>query len=294
MISENLSLKYIIKRTGEQEHPFRFLFSRILWALRVCSLLKINLPHGIRLRFFPSSTSAALWLDPHRFDSDGVDFIWKYLFKRDTFVDVGANIGHLTLIAAKKAFKGKVISIEPHPRIFKFLVQNIKLNRLENVKALNFAIGEKSGESHFSDIRSDDQNFITNGGPVAVKARTLDDLPDIGKIDLLKIDTEGYELFVLRGAKKTLEKTSAVFLESYEKNFNRYGYSTKDVIDFVSGSGFRLFKLTLENKLENIGSDYISTECENLFAVKDPRVLKDRLNLQNNIGLLWQKETNRS
>lgn len=269
--------KYIIERIRTQKHPVKFLLSRILWPLKICRLFTVNLSYGVKIKFFPTSTSAALWVDPQNFDLDGVDLVWNYLSKGDFFVDVGANIGQLTLIGAKKVSDGQIVSIEPHPQIFKFLNKNIKLNRFKNVKTHNFAIGDKDGAMRFSDIRSDDQNFITNEGPVSVKVRRLDTLLPGAKIDLLKIDTEGYELFVLRGAEEILSETKVIFFESYETNFARYGYSTKDITKFLTSHGFKVVKFLTGGEIEEVLPGHISQNCENLLAVKDINFFMKRL-----------------
>lgn len=270
MYNEDLSLKYIIKRIGTQEHKIRFLLSRVLWLTGLCRFLTINLSYGIKIKFYPTSTSTALWFNPKSFDAEGVDFIWDYLSKGDIFVDVGANIGEMTLSAAKKVGdNGRVISIEPHPKIFKFLNKNIELNKFNNIKTYNFAAGDKDEKIKFSDIRSDDQNFISKEGPISLDMKKIDEVDVGSKIDLLKIDTEGYELFVLRGAANDLLKTQAIYFENYEDNFKRYNYQLKDILFFLFKNRFKVFRFEDSNSLQEISVDYISKDCENLLAIKD-------------------------
>jgi len=238
----------------------------------------VNLSSGVKIRFYPTSTSTALWTDPFCFDSDGVNLIKDYLSAGDIFIDVGANIGHLTLTGAKKVGNsGQVISIEPHPRTFKFLNKNIDLNGFKNVKTYNLAIGDKNGELCFSDIRSDDQNFITEDGTVKVDIKRLDDLFFGKKIDLLKIDTEGYELFVLKGAANILSKTELVHLEIYQTNFERYGYYIKDIVDLLFKNNFKVFRFLSENELKEIDNNYLSEKCENLIAIKDVNSFREKM-----------------
>src|SRR5262245_36942849 len=122
----------------------------------------------------------------------------------DTVIDVGAHLGVYTIIASRKVgLKGKVISIEADPGNFEILNQNIIINQLENVTALNFAAYSKeeelklylqAGESGFTKYNTVMEDFCTVGEKfVLVKARALDDLLDqIGvrhdEVNWVKID----------------------------------------------------------------------------------------------------------
>ncbi|MFA5249249.1 MAG: FkbM family methyltransferase [Candidatus Paceibacterota bacterium] len=272
-----MSITSLAKKIGDQKDPVRFLFSRILWHSGLCRFFKIDLGQGLKLYFNPSALSATLWAESSA-DKGEESFLRNYLKNGDVFVDVGANIGLLTVIAAGAVGEeGKVVSIEPHPKIFGFLRKNIKLNNFSNVEAHNLAVGDKIGELLFSDHKSDEQNMVSTGGSIKVKAVLLDSLvsPDIKKIDLLKIDIEGYELFALKGASSLLARTDAICFESWDRHFGRYGYSPRDVFELLNKNGFRIFKISGNDLLE-IGDDYTSKDCENLLAVKDPKTLKER------------------
>ena len=269
---------YYLNKIKTQKRPIRFLLSRLLWYSRLCRFLKIHLPYGVVIVFYPTSLSAALWenRNDRKFD---IDFIYYCLPEEGTFIDVGANIGVLSLIAAKKVGeKGKVISIEPHPRIFSFLSKNVELNKFNKCIYLrNVAIGDKAGEAFFSSIKSDDQNKIMSNRNATIKVpvKKLDDMIDfnvIERISLLKVDTEGYEKFVFEGAHKTLKITECIYFESWETHFNNYGYSTKDVINLLSKYEFKIYKLKDGNLFE-IERGYISKKCENLIAIREPSVL---------------------
>jgi FkbM family methyltransferase len=267
MYKKYLLPRYILERIKSQDHKIRFLLSRLLWVSRLCNFFIIKLSHGIIIRFYPTSTSTALWFDPKSFDAEGVDFIWDYLKKDDIFLDVGANIGEMTLVAAKKAVNGKVFSIEAHPKIFKFLNKNIKLNNFKNIKTYNFAAGEKNCAIKISNIRSDDQNFISEKGVVDIEMKKIDDM-NFEKIDLMKLDVEGYELPVLRGAVKTLPVIKAIYFESYPTNFRRYGYGLKDILGFLFSNNFKVFRFSSKKDLQEINLNYNSEDCENLLAVR--------------------------
>ena len=260
-----------------QRRPGRFLASRILWRSRLCSLFEID-KGTYRLKFYLTALSAILWIDPQD-RSDDESFFQRYLKPGDTVVDVGANIGDLALTASVLVGAGgKVYCIEAHPRTYRFLRNNVALNKFTNMDLLNLALGDKDSEIRFSDMRDDDQNRVSeNGSGIAVKMMRLDDvsIPE-HSVELLKIDVEGYEKFVLEGARRTLERVDCIYFESYEARFNKYKYSCGDVISLLENSGFRLFRLAASDAIVPVDSNYSSSYCENLIAVRNLEAFRER------------------
>ena len=269
--------QYWIKRIGEEQKPIKFLLSRVLWYTGICNLFIIQ-REGYLLKFYPTALSASLWLDPLARVSDE-ELLEKYLEEGDTFVDVGANIGTLTLKAASIiGNKGKVFAFEAHPKTSIFLKKNIKLNRFDNITVYPVALGKKCGIVQFSDKRSDDQNSVTHHSDgISIEMNTLDDiLKHVKEISLLKIDTEGYEKFVIEGGLKLLEHTNCVYFESSEKHFSRYGYSTKEILTLLTCQGFNIVKISNNNRLNYIKMSHVSEKIENLLAIRDINVFSRR------------------
>ncbi len=265
----------------EQDKPTRYLISRLLWKTGLCRLIIID-KGTFKLRFYPSSTSTGYWynLDFRKVDEN---LLANYLKKNDIVIDVGANIGTLTLKAASiVGEEGKVFSIEAHPTTFKFLKGNIFLNRkFTNIEAFNVAIGDRKGTAAISDkVTRDDQNQIVPEGEINVDVETLDGLFDdiVKRVDFLKIDVEGYEKFVLLGADQVLKKTKCVYIESWESHFINYGYSTTDIFEILHSSGFRVFRL-VDLRLVETSSSYISEVVENLLAIRDLGDFTERTNI---------------
>jgi FkbM family methyltransferase len=244
-----------------QRKPLRFLASRLLWHSGFSGLFTIQCG-SFRLRFYPSACSATLWLEPAERLRDG-NILRGLLREGDTVVDVGANIGAVTLAAAQFVGPtGLVYSIEAHPRTYKFLMGNIELNQARNVTAFNTACGRENGVIAFSDKPSDDQNTVCNDG-LGVPLCRLDELiPKTQSIALLKIDVEGYEKFVLEGAMRLLPKVEFIYFESYEPHFHRFGYRLQDIVHFLENFGFTVFRLDGQK----VADDYESVQCENLLA----------------------------
>jgi len=235
-------------------HPVRFLLSRALWASRLSSFFTIQ-GVGYKLRFYPSSVSAVMWCSPGLFQRDET-VLRTILRPGDVFVDVGANIGALSLAGSSMVGEtGHVYAIEAHPRTVEYLRGNVKFNQACNVSVIHAALGDHDGRAFFSDRRSDDQNSVSESG-IEVPLRMLDQvIPDI-PVRLLKIDVEGFELFVLRGAARLLQKTEMVYFESFESHFKKFGYTTGDLLAYLAEAGFDT----------KVPMDYRSEHCENLLA----------------------------
>jgi FkbM family methyltransferase len=196
----------------------------------------------------------------------------------DTVVDVGANVGAISLAASTAVGpSGRVISIEPHPRTFGYLQQNIRLNRRENIRALNCAVGATAGTLSFSDLDADDRNAVIDRGGLQVRVETLDALLDDRPepIALLKVDVEGFEKYVFEGARRVLERTACVYFEADERNYGRYGYSTGEIITMLTQHGFHTVRTSLAG-IERVDISYVATGLENLIAVRDPAHLHRR------------------
>jgi FkbM family methyltransferase len=268
-------LRKYIRILKTREMPIWFLISRVLWRSRACLLFKIR-RNGYVLRFRPSSFSAELWLCPDA-HKDEEQLFARYLRGGDCMLDVGANIGLLTLAAAARVGpEGSVYAFEPHPRIFRYLERNLKLNGCSNVQSFNLALGEVEGHVLFSNHRTDDQNaIIPRGQGIKVQVRPLDalDLPE-PVIHLLKVDTEGYENFVFRGGLGVLKRTLVVYFECWDKT--RYGYHPREILQLLQEAGFHIFRLR-GDALSRVEQESFSIDgVENLLAVKEPQQFLSR------------------
>jgi FkbM family methyltransferase len=158
--------------------------------------------------------------------------------------------------------------------------KNLAMNGFRNVHLFNLAMGNVEDRVSFSNIRSDDQNAIVpQGRGIDVRARPLDAMRMSDPvIHLLKIDTEGYEKFVLLGASKVLEKTLTVYFESWDQSSERYGYQPQEVFRLLQKAGFAVFKLH-DGALRPISEEYSSSRVENLLALRAPKHFLERTRL---------------
>jgi FkbM family methyltransferase len=145
-----------------------------------------------------------------------------------TFVDVGANVGFISVRAARRlGRRGRVIAIEPHPVRFQYLQRNLRLNRVSDASAVACALGAIEAEASLYDVdpslgpRPRDATLLqaTAGRAFKVRVRTLDSvLADAGSpadVRLVKIDVEGYEAEVLKGMSRTMEQRPRIVFEAH-------------------------------------------------------------------------------
>src|SRR5829696_1770168 len=197
------------------------------------------------------------------------DIIKRFTPKEgDIVVDIGAHIGLYTIISSKRVgTKGKVVAIEAHPGNFEMLNSNIKLNQLTNVIPLNYAVHSKetkvklylpSGESGFTKYNTIMPNWINAQEKfVEVNANTLDYLLQFNEIrqeevNWIKIDVEGAEFEVLKGATNVLSKSKDIAI-LIELHGPPHVYRPK-VEEFVN---LYNFKIEFEKSYEENGSMHI-------------------------------------
>jgi FkbM family methyltransferase len=221
-----------------------------------------------KIRFFPSALSLTKWLNP-LYGNDDEYFLHKILRPNDTVIDVGANIGTVSLASTSLVGeKGRIIAFEPNPRIFKYLIKNIQLNRFNNVTSLNFAVGDRPGEVCFSDQRYDDQNRILPQGEQKVPMTTLDEQVSTipGRIRLLKVDVEGYEKFVFMGGAETLARTDYIYFEVDNSHFMPLGYTTSELLQMLKRYGFCFYRIDEGGKEIAVDTDFIPEKCMNILG----------------------------
>jgi len=190
------------------------------------------------------------------YEPDTEMLIWKHLEPGGTFIDVGANIGVLTISAARRVGGlGRVLAIEPSPSVFPYLERNIALNGLANVVTARVAVSDSNRDNvpfyqapvdHFG-MGALAPQFYSESCPVMT--RTLDHLVESQQLDhvsVLKIDVEGHEAAVFRGARKLLARSPGplVIFEFCDWAEARFpNASAGDAQRFLSRLGYRLWRL---------------------------------------------------
>ena len=172
-------------------------------------------------------------------------FLLHFLRKEDVFIDVGSNVGSYTILASAE-IGAKTISIEPVPSTFNFLTNNISLNNISDlVDVHNIALGSRNGSIRFT-IHQDTVNHVAINNEkdsIEVLVDTLDSVIRERNPCLIKIDVEGYESEVLKGADITLKNHSLMALiVELNGSGRRYGFNDNDIHQKLIDNGFNPFK----------------------------------------------------
>lgn len=169
-------------------------------------------------------------------------FLLHFLRPEDLFVDIGANIGSYTVLATGHV-GARSVSIEPVPSTFGHLTNNISINGIGGkVKAFNIALGAQKGSIDFTSAL-DTVNHVASAGDtntIRVPLERLDEVLQDGPApSLLKIDVEGFETEVIRGAAQTLARPElkAIIIE-LNGSGGRYGYDEKQIHQTFLDAGF--------------------------------------------------------
>jgi FkbM family methyltransferase len=207
-----------------------------------------------------SDTHICKWIkESGRLDHDQnmLPLVGKYISPGDVIIDIGAYVGDHTIYYSKKVgSRGKVLAFEPNPEAFECLKHNMKA--YENTECYNLAIGEKVGK-----IAID--NSCVNKGMAHIKeGNDIDvitlDLVSVSKLNLIKIDCEGFEIEVLKGAKKTIEYFKPVLLiEINDATLNRYGKDRKEIFDILNSYGYTYSNIYKGQGLSDSQLDIICT-----------------------------------
>lgn len=213
------------------------------------------------------------------YEKEELDTI-KSLLKKDSVVlDIGANIGWYSLILAKALTKGKVIAFEPIPRTYSQLTTNIALNGCKNITAYNFGLSDKAGRmSFFYNTKisgaSSLKKLHNNKGIIKVTCKLLpldgisNKLP-AKKIDLVKCDVEGAELFVVRGGLRTISNNKPIlFLEMLRKWSAKFNYHPNDIISLLKNLNYSCYYVK-NNKFIKIKKVTDSTKPTNFYFLHD-------------------------
>jgi FkbM family methyltransferase len=243
------------------------LLQYIIFRLRLSHLFSVTRRHyTIQISYSPY----AFWLWTHKDrEKDEELFFEKFLKEGDIVVDCGAHLGTLTLTAASLVKEhGHVYAYEANPRTCSYLQQNILRNNHNNITTKNVAVGDKEGVVHIEDLYVSDVNSIKETG-VVVTVETLQSLSHLPRIDLLKLDIEGYELMALRGAGNVLDITQAIYFEIKETACVRYGYSGRDIILFLENERYDVY-LTKEGEIRGrVLASFVPTmKHHNFLAIK--------------------------
>jgi FkbM family methyltransferase len=237
------------------------------------------------------------------FENEEWRFVERFLQPGMTVLDIGAHHGYYTLLASRKAGpKGYVIAFEPSPRERRRLHLHIRLNGCRNVETEDCALGETEGTAQLHLVLGTDSGCNSLRKPavtgqtelIPVRIERLDRVLQqrrIGKVDFIKLDVEGAELSVLKGATELLHRRPrpVIFAEVQDIRTEPWGYPAKRIVRYLCDLDYRLFQVFPGENLEEIDMEQEKYDG-NFVAIPDEQVES----LQNVISKKTETFTSRA
>ena len=197
-------------------------------------------------------------------------------------IDVGANVGwHTLLMAAQVGENGQVLAFEANPSVRQTLDKGIKLNGFKQVSVHECALSDKSGLVRFdapaaSHLRAGTGRIIGQGEEagtddmIEIACKRLDDVPQImelPRVDLMKVDVEGWEWNALQGATEMVKRFHPYVLFEYDSDYVTRGGGSRDKLaEFFSSHQYSLCMADDKN-LQLLAGDWPG--CFNVLAVPE-------------------------
>jgi FkbM family methyltransferase len=217
-----------------------------------------------------------------KFETAELAFLNRFLRPGMTVLDLGAHHGFYTLLASKRVGNtGNVFSFEPSPRERKALRLHLRLNRCKNVVIQEMALGDQNTDSALyvvedwaagcNSLRPPDVAAKTS--PVPVHVVRLDDWlaeHKIDRVDFIKLDVEGAELTILKGAQGLLNcgPRPVILAEVQDVRTLPWGYRARKIVTTLEELGYLWFQLSAQGSLLEIDPDRDAFEA-NLVAIPD-------------------------
>lgn len=273
------TLRFIWSHPGNEGRRLRSIGRLVQWQLHKRlrgTPQDITLVPGMTLRCYPNSHAAGAVMYTGLYDYDDMSFLLRYLRTTDAFLDIGANIGVYTLLAASRIQEGSIFSIEALPENHRRLEENIRLNELEHVTTHALAVSSEPGEVVIDLADGDSEASIagsqTDG--LRVPADTLDNLfaeRELANLTLGKMDIEGAEMWALQGGTQLLERHQPPvwIMEVSDMTLAPTGYTSADLMALLSTYAYAPYRYDAQaNALAPMTLDEQSGY--NVLAIHEP------------------------
>lgn len=258
MIEKTLALiaKLFLGKGIDKKFPILVdLYKKVFQMVGKNAEVSVDIPLGQRLLVSTKDSGLGMFLRTKgEYEPLQTNLFIQTVKPGDIVFDIGANVGYYTLLASKLAgTKGKVYAFEPDPRTAALLNKNIKLNKCTNVTVVQSALSTQKGITTLVlDEANPGESSLANGKgkKITIQGTTLYDFIQQNKIkniDVIKIDVEGAELEVLKGAQNSLTKNRGVmFIECNKKALQQFSESPKTLLNLLSTFGYQITKIVNE------------------------------------------------
>ena len=272
------------QRLYERYHDLLYQRRAAQWAHLSSSRehLTMQIHRGLKIRLYSNSRLAG-YIYSQAFEMAERHFLRAFLRPNDIFVDIGANIGLFTLIAAERVEStGAVYAFEPSSDTFHRLRENVDLNSLTHVQCYQAALSDQAAQLPLTVALNGWEAWNSLAHPTAGDRFTTEEVPCIiwdsfaaqhdliGKVTMMKIDVEGWETRVLAGATQVLSRDDAPILqvEFTEAAAQAAGSSCQALYSQITELGYGLYRY--EPVSQTLIPDPLRNEYPyvNLIAVK--------------------------
>ncbi len=266
-------IKFILSEPSNKNEKVKRLFYALgwqLWKRIVKKPVVIELDNGSKYIAYHNTPMGSFPIYAKIYDSEKILFLRKALKAGGIMIDVGANMGIYPLLLKNKF--DFFILFEPIKETAAICEANLKLNKI-NYEMFEMAVGNETGKVGFSLKGDFDTTAKVNreGGNYFVSIDKLDNLIKKGyyeKISFMKIDVEGFELEVLKGAQNLIEKSSLSLIQ-----FERLKSTPLEpILEFFKKRGWEIFALN-DDGVPSFALEEIK-KAHDLFAVRDSNFLK--------------------
>lgn len=280
-------------RTALRVERFRPYVWRLVVALReryanVCQPIELEtrFDGDIRVRTSLSSHIEAqlFWQGFQEADESTVTLLKRLLPEDGVFVDVGANIGSFTLVAAARAPRGQVHAFEPSSFHFERLCHNISLNRFVNIHINQFGLSNENDELTLHLPESDEGLSNTGGAslfpdtknsqtstPETVSLRRLDDYVEekgLSRLDVIKLDIEGAELLALDGSRHTIDRFRPYALVEVDlANLRRAGTGPEEMLAYWNALDYEMSIIHSADDLQIVHEVSLLGQHQNVICI---------------------------
>ena len=217
----------------------------------------VRLDKGFRMKLdLADPEQLKVYFYGHYHERYEAGLVQRLLSGDEVFWDVGANVGYFTLVAAAALnHRGRIIAFEPGKNAYARLTENLALNPWRNITAYPLAVTDREGEAvlHLAgDIADSSANLYqaaqAQAGSEVCRTVALNHFlrqENLPPPHLIKLDAEGAELAVLKGAQQLIHDSPPLWLmEMEEKNLQAAGASKIEVAQFLTGCGYRAAHLS--------------------------------------------------